>query len=112
MKGNLTGFTQDVFNFILELKTVFKVSKQISQIYNHVVVFKIRDIKTTTSTTVIMKLKQVIAILTLHTCFCHQGKLVLTNGEDGTEHHFRLKGEGQKPLALDNVVLECEARKS
>ncbi|XP_033635373.1 cilia- and flagella-associated protein 47-like isoform X1 [Asterias rubens] len=40
------------------------------------------------------------------------GKLVLMNGEDGTEHHFRLKGEGQKPLALDNVVLECEARKS
>ncbi|XP_022089961.1 cilia- and flagella-associated protein 47-like isoform X2 [Acanthaster planci] len=40
------------------------------------------------------------------------GKLVLTNSEDGTEHHFRLKGEGQKPLALDHVVLECQARQS
>ncbi|XP_071954714.1 cilia- and flagella-associated protein 47-like isoform X2 [Antedon mediterranea] len=39
-----------------------------------------------------------------------EGKLILCNTEDGTEHYFKLKGEGQKPLALDHITVECEAR--
>ncbi|XP_072178621.1 cilia- and flagella-associated protein 47-like [Diadema setosum] len=38
------------------------------------------------------------------------GKLMMQNTDDGTEHYFNLKGEGQKPLALDHVVIECQAR--
>ena len=39
-----------------------------------------------------------------------QGKLMLLNTDDGTEHHFNLQGEGQKPLALDHVEVDCQAR--
>ncbi|XP_033113331.1 cilia- and flagella-associated protein 47-like isoform X2 [Anneissia japonica] len=39
-----------------------------------------------------------------------EGKLVLCNTEDGTEHYFKLKGEGQKPLALDHIIIECDVR--
>ncbi|XP_041462969.1 cilia- and flagella-associated protein 47-like isoform X1 [Lytechinus variegatus] len=38
------------------------------------------------------------------------GKMMMLNTDDGTEHHFSLQGEGQKPLALDHVEVECEAR--
>lgn len=40
-----------------------------------------------------------------------QGKLVLSNTEDGTDHVFHLCGKPQKPLALDHVVIRCEAKK-
>lgn len=36
-----------------------------------------------------------------------QGKLTLLNQEDGTEHHFSLRGQAQKPLALDHVIVTC-----
>ncbi|XP_078698604.1 cilia- and flagella-associated protein 47-like isoform X8 [Branchiostoma floridae x Branchiostoma belcheri] len=38
------------------------------------------------------------------------GRLLLRNHEDGTEHIFNLKGLGQKPLALDHIVVPCRAR--
>ncbi|KAL3884217.1 hypothetical protein ACJMK2_030436, partial [Sinanodonta woodiana] len=41
-----------------------------------------------------------------------KGKLVLTNIEDATEHMFHLNGIPDKPLALDRVVLKCEAKKT
>ncbi|KAK3775916.1 hypothetical protein RRG08_017206 [Elysia crispata] len=40
------------------------------------------------------------------------GKLILTNKEDGTEHVFHLTGKGQKPLALDQIKLVCGAKAS
>lgn len=40
-----------------------------------------------------------------------QGKLVLTNTEDGTEHVYHLHGRPEKPLALDHVVIKCDAKK-
>ncbi|XP_035825915.1 cilia- and flagella-associated protein 47 [Aplysia californica] len=40
------------------------------------------------------------------------GKLILTNKEDGTEHVFHLTGKGQKPLALDQIRLTCGAKAS
>ncbi|XP_021363645.1 cilia- and flagella-associated protein 47-like isoform X2 [Mizuhopecten yessoensis] len=41
-----------------------------------------------------------------------KGKLVLTNTEDGTEHIYHLHGRPEKPLALDHVVIKCDAKKS
>ncbi|KAK3096977.1 hypothetical protein FSP39_005325 [Pinctada imbricata] len=41
-----------------------------------------------------------------------QGKLVLSNTEDGTDHVFHLTGKPQKPLALDHLILKVEAKKS
>ncbi|RDD38935.1 Cilia- and flagella-associated protein 47 [Trichoplax sp. H2] len=40
------------------------------------------------------------------------GRLVLSNQKDGNTHIFNLKGFGEKPLALDEIVLKCQARKS
>lgn len=36
---------------------------------------------------------------------------MLTNSDDSTEHLFYLSGIAEKPLALENVVLKCEAKK-
>ena len=41
-----------------------------------------------------------------------QGKLVLSNTEDGTEHVFQLSGVAEKPLALEHVVLKSQVKKS
>ncbi|XP_077338680.1 cilia- and flagella-associated protein 47 [Lithobates pipiens] len=41
---------------------------------------------------------------------CSTGKLLLQNETDGTEHIFGLKGIGQEPLALDNIVINCQVR--
>jgi hypothetical protein len=30
---------------------------------------------------------------------------------DGTDHVFHLSGTPQKPLALDHIVIKCEAKK-
>ena len=39
-----------------------------------------------------------------------QGKLVLSNVDDGTDHTFFLKGKADKPLALDDIRLDCMAK--
>ncbi|XP_071134806.1 cilia- and flagella-associated protein 47-like isoform X3 [Mytilus edulis] len=39
------------------------------------------------------------------------GKLTLSNMEDGTDHVFHLNGTPKKPLALDHIVVKCEAKK-
>ena len=39
-----------------------------------------------------------------------QGKLMLTNTEDGTEHVFHLSGKAEKPLALEHIVLKTRVR--
>lgn len=41
-----------------------------------------------------------------------QGKLILQNETDGTEHIFSLKGIGKKPLALDHIVIDCQVRQN
>ncbi|ESO84826.1 hypothetical protein LOTGIDRAFT_196276 [Lottia gigantea] len=41
-----------------------------------------------------------------------EGKLILSNIEDGTDHVFVLQGKPEKPLAEDHLKIECEARKS
>ncbi|XP_070567350.1 cilia- and flagella-associated protein 47-like [Ptychodera flava] len=38
------------------------------------------------------------------------GKLVLHNVDNNTDHIFHLQGLGQKPLALDHITLQCQAR--
>ncbi|XP_048577373.1 cilia- and flagella-associated protein 47-like isoform X2 [Nematostella vectensis] len=40
------------------------------------------------------------------------GKLTLINTNDTTEQVYNLRGTGERPLALDNVLIECEARKT
>ncbi|KAL4233464.1 hypothetical protein ACF0H5_008145 [Mactra antiquata] len=40
-----------------------------------------------------------------------QGKLILTNKEDGTEHVFHLSGTAEKPLALEHIVLKSNVKK-
>lgn len=49
-------------------------------------------------------------ILRVNNFVSSQGKLTLVNQSDGTEHHFVLRGEAQKPLALDHILVECQAR--
>lgn len=41
-----------------------------------------------------------------------QGKLVLLNTEDGTEHVFQLSGTAEKPLALEHIVLKSQVHKA
>ncbi|XP_048239518.1 cilia and flagella-associated protein 47-like isoform X3 [Haliotis rufescens] len=41
-----------------------------------------------------------------------QGKLVLSNTDDGTDHTFHLQGRATKPLALEHVVISCQAKSS
>ncbi|XP_077977423.1 cilia- and flagella-associated protein 47-like [Glandiceps talaboti] len=38
------------------------------------------------------------------------GKLLLHNNDNNTDHTFFLLGLGQKPLALDHITMECQAR--
>ena len=40
-----------------------------------------------------------------------QGRLTLTNAEDGQEHVFHLTGRAEKPLALEHIRLRMEAKK-
>ncbi|XP_052240686.1 cilia- and flagella-associated protein 47-like isoform X3 [Dreissena polymorpha] len=40
------------------------------------------------------------------------GKLVLLNTEDGTEHVFQLSGTAEKPLALEHIVLKSQVHKA
>ena len=39
-----------------------------------------------------------------------QGKLVLTNTADGVDHTFHLSGNGEKPLALQHLTIQTEAK--
>ncbi|CAH1800026.1 unnamed protein product [Owenia fusiformis] len=41
-----------------------------------------------------------------------QGKVLLKNTADNTEHVFHLSGQATKPLALEHIVINCEAKKS
>jgi hypothetical protein len=36
---------------------------------------------------------------------------VLSNALDGSEQVYRLKGVGDAPVAMEHIVIECEARK-
>ncbi len=40
-----------------------------------------------------------------------QGSLQLVNMNDGTEHVFHLRGEADRPLAQEHIVLQAQAKK-
>ena len=39
-----------------------------------------------------------------------QGELCLVNGNDGTEHRFKLRGVAEKPLAQDHALIHTRAK--
>lgn len=58
------------------------------------------------------------AVETASCCSCRfsplppQGKLCLHNDCDGTEHVFTLRGVGEPPLPVDQILLSCPVGKT